>query len=85
MSAHLDQISYTIKNHIKDNFSTVKDLKIIGMGVGRILVSMISKKNNWKYMSLNQYINIRYNKRLYEPSDAAPSFLLSLLLKKYYE
>jgi probable H4MPT-linked C1 transfer pathway protein len=85
MSAHLDQISYTIKNHIKDNFSTVKDLKIIGMGVGRILISMISKKNNWKYMSLDQYINIKYNKRLCEPADLAPSFLLSLLLKKYYE
>ena len=85
MSAHLDQISYTIKGHIKDNFSTTKDLKIIGMGIGRILISMISKKNNWKYMSLDQYTNIKYNKRLYEPSDAAPSFLLSLLLKKYYE
>ena len=85
MSAHLDQISYTIKSHIKDNFSTVKDLKVIGMGVGRMLINMISKKNNWKYMSLDQYINIKYNKRLCEPSDAAPSFLLSLLLKKYYE
>jgi probable H4MPT-linked C1 transfer pathway protein len=85
MSAHLDQISYTIKNHIKDNFSATKDLKIIGMGVGRILIKMISKKNNWKYMSLDQYINVEYNKRLYEPSDLAPSFLLSLLLKKYYD
>ena len=85
MSAHLDQISYTIKNHIKDNFSATKDLKIIGMGVGRILIKMISKKNNWKYMSLDKYINVKYNKRLYEPSDLAPSFLLSLLLKKYYD
>ncbi len=85
MSMHLDQISYTIKSHIKNNFSNAKNLKIIGMGVGRTLIQIICTKNNWKYMSLDRYINIKYNERLCNPSDAAPSCLSSLLLKKYYE
>ena len=85
MSMHLDQISYTIKNHIKNNFSNTKNLRIIGMGVGRTLIEIICTKNKWKYMSLDKYINIKYNKRLYNPTDAAPSCLSSLLLKKYYE
>ncbi|MBT3548826.1 MAG: hypothetical protein HOI56_03780 [Gammaproteobacteria bacterium] len=85
MAAHLDQISYTIKGHIKNHFSGTRDLRVVGMGVGAILIDILSKKNNWKYLSLNQYINVKYDKRHYEPSDLAPSFLLSLLLKKYYE
>ena len=85
MSMHLDQISYTIKGHIKNHFSGTRDLRVVGMGVGAILIDILSKKNNWKYLSLNQYINVKYDKRHYEPSDLAPSFLLSLLLKKYYE
>ena len=85
MSMHLDQISYTIKNHIKNNFSNAKNLKIIGMGVGRTIIEIICKKNKWKYISLDKYINIKYNEQLCNPSDAAPSCLLSLLLKKYYE
>ncbi len=85
MSAHLDQISYNIKNHVKNNYSTVKDLKVIGMGVGKILIKMICEKNKWNYKSLDKHINIEYNKRLYDPSDLAPSLLLSLLLRKYYE
>ena len=45
----------------------------------------IANKNKWDYSSLNNFININYDKNITNPSDLAPSYLLSRLLKDYHE
>ena len=84
-SVHLEKISYIIKSHIIKNFNNINNLKIIGMGVGQNLVKSVAKMNQSSYVSLNDFINLIYKKGSINPSDLAPSYLLSCLLKKYHE
>tara|TARA_Y100000746_G_scaffold131283_1_gene112368 strand:+ start:2212 stop:3261 length:1050 start_codon:yes stop_codon:yes gene_type:complete len=84
-TVHLGKISCTIKSHIIKNFDSKNNFKIVGMGVGQELVKSIANKNKWDYSSLNNFININYDKNITNPSDLAPSYLLSRLLKDYHE
>jgi hypothetical protein len=81
MSTHLNQINYIINYHIKDKYSTIKDLKIIGIGVGRELIRIICKKNKWDYQDFMDYIDIKKKKGITNASDIAPAFALSHLIK----
>jgi len=85
MSIHLDQISYIINYHINDKYSTIKDLKIIGIGVGRELVRRVCKKNKWNYLDFINYIDIKKKKGTTSASDVAPAFALSNLIKNEYD
>lgn len=85
MSEHYDQIRYNIHSHITKLFLNEKDLKFIGMGVGRNIIKRICQKNRWDYVDLASLISGPYNKSQDDLSMASPSFLLSLLLKEKYE
>ncbi len=85
MSIHLSKIDYIINYHIKDKYSTIKDLKIIGIGVGRELVRRICKKNKWDYRDFMDYIDIKKKKGITSVSDVAPAFALSHLIKNEYD
>ena len=85
MSEHLDQISYTIDGHIKKNFKHFRHLELIGMGIGKNIIKEICIKNKWFYTDLEDIIDIPYMSNLSNASITAPSFLLSLLMKRTYE
>ena len=85
MSIHLNQINSIINYHIKDKYSTIKDLKIIGIGVGRELVRRICKQNKWDYRDFMNYIDIKKIKGITNVSDIAPAFALSHLIKNEYD
>ena len=74
-----------LSSAIIKNFDSKNNFKIVGMGVGQELVKSIANKNKWDYSSLNSFININYDKNITNPSDLAPSYLLSRLLKDYHE
>ncbi len=85
MSEHLHQISYNIHGHVIKRFSDKKDLKFIGMGIGRNIIKKICKKNSWDYADLTSLIYRSHSRNKNDPSISSPSFLLSLLLKEKYE
>jgi len=85
MSIHLSQIDYIINYHIKDKYPKIKGLKIIGMGVGRELIRIISKKNKWDYQDFMDYVDIKKKKGIIDVSDVVPAFALSHLIKNEYD
>ena len=82
MSEHLDQISYDIIGHLKKNFNNIKDLQFTGMGVGRNIIKKYAEKVSELYKSggCSKLFNIDAVNNL---STNTPSFLLTLLLKKF--
>ena len=85
MSVHLEQISCKIEKHIIDKFKNVKEIKIIGMGIGSKLIEIISKKNKWKYTGFNNYFNLNNSSNNYSPSDIAPASSLCIQIKDIHE
>lgn len=85
MTEHFNQISYTINYHVNKNYKNIKDLHFVGMGIGKIIIKKICNKNKWHYTDLDKSFSNSFTNNIDNLSNAAPSFLLSLLLKKLYE
>ena len=85
MSEHLNQISYTIKNHINKNFKHTKSLEFVGMGIGKNIIKKICIKNMWLYTDIDDIIDSSYINNSGNISVTIPSFLLSLLVRRIHE
>ena len=79
---HMDHISSNIKYHLQQKYVKTKDLKIVGIGIGKFLIRLICKKNNWRYIDFNEYCTHK-TVGIYQPSDIAPAYSLIPLLSNY--
>ncbi|MBH44469.1 MAG: hypothetical protein CMD88_03340 [Gammaproteobacteria bacterium] len=83
ITIHINHISSNIKYHLK-KYKNISDYKIIGAGVGKFLVKIICKRNNWRYLDFDDFCEHKII-GTYKPSDIAPAYSLIYLVKKNYD
>ena len=81
---HYDKISKVIIYHVKKNHFINKNVKIIGAGVGEIVLREICKKNNISYISFSDFFNTDASSQHITPTHLAPAYILTRIMTEDY-
>ena len=79
---HLSIINKVIDHHIKKNFLSNKNVKIVGLGIGEEIIKDLCVKNHREYLDLSTIMGEKMSSTKISPYHIAPAYFLATMLKE---
>ena len=74
-------INKVIDHHIKKDFLSNKNVKIVGLGIGEEIIKDLCVKNHREYLDLSTIMGERMSSTKISPYHIAPAYFLATMLK----